>query len=205
MKIRKVLFLAMLLAIIAVLLLTTACSSGENPSEAGASASATDSAGNDTAEDAVPEPEGDLPAYDCIRKVRLAGTQEWVEAPEGTLPAQVGDQIEFQMEFRNTSENDLVESVAMRIDALPEQLQYVSGSAALWDADYPDGLAIQREDALFGDGGGFGKYAPGANFFVRFTAEVVGELPEGGCTATAVISINNDATFTHDYPLITTQ
>ncbi len=101
------------------------------------------------------------------KKVRLAGEKTW----QDTVTANVGDKVEFQIQYKNTS-NKSQTHVVLR-DILPPNLRYVPGSTKLMDAKYPNGATI-NEDVLVGDNGFLiGDYAAGANAYVMFTAEVV--------------------------------
>lgn len=101
------------------------------------------------------------------KKVRLAGEKEWKES----VDAKVGDKVEFQIKYTNTS-NKQQDNVVIK-DILPSNLRYVAGSTKLKNTHYPKGTSIQ-EDYLVTDGMNIGSYvANGGNAFLMFTAEVV--------------------------------
>ena len=107
--------------------------------------------------------------YDFIAdtQVRLAGEKTW----QDTVTANVGDKVEFQIQYKNTS-NKSQTHVVLR-DILPPNLRYVPGSTKLMDAKYPNGATI-NEDVLVDDNGFLiGDYSAGSNAYVMFTAEVV--------------------------------
>lgn len=113
--------------------------------------------------------------YDFTVKttVRLAGEKEWRKS----VDTQVGDKVEFQIEYTNTSDKQQAD-VAIK-DALPPNLRYIAGSTKIKNANHPDGDSI-NEDYLTTDGLKIGNYGPGANVYLMLTAEVVdGDLVEG--------------------------
>lgn len=100
-------------------------------------------------------------------QVRLAGEKEWKES----VDAKVGDKVEFQIKYTNTSDQQQ-DNVVIK-DILPSNLRYVAGSTKLKNTHYPKGTSIQ-EDYLVTDGMNIGSYvANGGNAFLMFTAEVV--------------------------------
>ena len=106
-------------------------------------------------------------------KVRLAGDEEWHDS----IDANIGDKVEFQIQYRNTS-NQQQNDVAVK-DILPSNLRYVEGSTKLKNSHHPDGTDI-HEDYLITDGLKIGSYGPDANAYLMFTAEVVDDdLAEG--------------------------
>ncbi len=107
--------------------------------------------------------------YDFIAdtQVRLAGEKTW----QDTVTANVGDKVEFQIQYKNTSDKSQTH-VVLR-DILPPNLCYVSNSIKLKNSNYPNGATVNG-DGLVGDNGFLiGDYAAGANAYVMFTAEVV--------------------------------
>lgn len=106
-------------------------------------------------------------------KVRLAGDKEW----QDSIDAKIGDKVEFQMQYRNTSDQQQNDAAAK--DILPSNLRYVEGSTKLKNSHHPDGIDI-HEDYLMTDGLKIGSYGPDANAYLMFTAEVVDDdLAEG--------------------------
>ena len=103
-------------------------------------------------------------------KVRLADDidKTW----NNTVKAKVGDKVEFQLTYTNTS-NQRQDNVQVR-DILPSNLRYVEGSTRLKNALFPDILYItdgDPSDVLHGIN--IGNYEAGANAHIMFTAEVV--------------------------------
>lgn len=102
------------------------------------------------------------------KEVRLAGTADWSD----NVTAQVGDKVEFQIEYQNTDrKNETHNNVTIR-DVLPKNMKYVAGSTILFNSNHPDGGKI-KEDTVTTTGINIGSYGKGANAYVRFTAEVV--------------------------------
>lgn len=111
-------------------------------------------------------------------KVRLAGGEdkEWKD----TVEAKVGDKVEFQIAYVNTSDKQQ-DSVTIR-DVLPANLRYIEGSSTLYNALHPNGATFDQ-DYLVENGVVIGNYGAHSNAYVRFTAEVVDEsLAEGSNT-----------------------
>ena len=100
------------------------------------------------------------------KKVRLAGEKEWKES----VDAKVGDKVEFQIKYTNTSDKQQ-DNVVIK-DILPSNLRYVEGSTKIKDENYPNGDTLDH-DYLVTDGQKVGNYGPGANVRIMFTAEVV--------------------------------
>lgn len=108
-------------------------------------------------------------------KVRVADCDD--KTWRSTIDAKAGDIVEFQMQYRNIS-NESHRQVVVR-DVLPRSLEYVEGSTVLYNANYPDGIkAVQ--DTITTEGVNIGNYAASANAFIRFRAEVVDETLADG-------------------------
>lgn len=106
--------------------------------------------------------------YTVETKVRLA--DETDKAWKDTIEAKIGDRVEFQIEYTNTSDR-MQESISIR-DILPSNLRYISDSAKLYNVNHPDGAEF-TEDSLVKNGFHIGAYTAGSNAIVRFQAEVV--------------------------------
>ena len=100
------------------------------------------------------------------KKVRLAGEKEWKES----VDAKVGDKVEFQIKYTNTSDKQQ-DNVVIK-DILPSNLRYVAGSTKIKNSNHPNGDTLDH-DYLVTDGQKVGNYGPGANVRLMFTAEVV--------------------------------
>lgn len=104
-------------------------------------------------------------AYTMTQQVRLVGSSEWSD----TVDANVGDKVEFWIQYRNTS-SETQDNVMIR-DVLPTSLRYVAGTTKLWN-DHLDG-AVNNENTIATTGINIGHYGPNANAHIRFQAEVV--------------------------------
>lgn len=103
-------------------------------------------------------------------KVRLADNED--ETWQDAVNAKIGDKVEFQIQYENTS-NYTQKDVSM-MDVLPSNLRYVDGSAKLYNVLYPNGATF-TEGTLVTTGVKIGSYTAGSNAFIRFTAEVTND------------------------------
>lgn len=101
-------------------------------------------------------------------QVRLHDSEDksWHSAVE----AKVGDKVDFQLTYRNTSE--FVQNNVVLKDILPNNLKYVEGSTMLKNSSFPNGTKL-TENNLVDNGIKIGHYGPNAAAYVMFTAEVV--------------------------------
>ncbi len=106
--------------------------------------------------------------YTVETKVRLVGDEdgEWKD----TIEAKLGDKVEFQIEYKNTSDKTQMD-VSMQ-DILPSNLNYISGSAKLYNANYPSGVPFTH-DNLVNQGVNINGYTAGSNAIIYFQVEVV--------------------------------
>lgn len=109
------------------------------------------------------------------QKVRVVGNED--KEFKYAVNANIGDIVEFQLQYKNIS-SESHRNVAVR-DVLPKSLQYIEGSTKLYNTDCPDG-AVAEQDTITTDGVNIGNYAAGANAYVRFRAEVVGDTMADG-------------------------
>lgn len=108
--------------------------------------------------------------YTITKSVRPAGTKgnNWTDQ----LEANVGDEVEYQIDYVNTS-SETQRDVVLR-DSLPDNIEYIPGTTRLWNENYSG--ATYENDNLFTDAGiNIGAYGPEANGYVRFNAKVVDE------------------------------
>ena len=101
-------------------------------------------------------------------KVRLADSED--ETWHDTVEAKVGDKVEFQFQYLNTSKSNQA-GVVVR-DLLPSNLRYVEGSTIVYNGNHPNGVKGDTDDVING-GVNIGSYGPKANAYIRITAEVV--------------------------------
>lgn len=106
-----------------------------------------------------------VPDFTVSQKIRVASDTEW----HNYVDAEVGDELEIQFEYRNTSENEHV-NVAVR-DILPANLGYIPGSTTLYTTQTSTGL--KKEDGIAGDGIYIGTYGSNSNAWIRFRVRVV--------------------------------
>lgn len=106
-----------------------------------------------------------VPEFTINQKIRVAGDTEW----HNYVDAKVGDELEIQVEYQNTSENEHV-NVAVR-DILPTYLEFISGSTTIYTTQTPTGL--KKEDGIVGNGIYIGTYGSNSNAYVRFRVRVV--------------------------------
>ena len=106
-------------------------------------------------------------------QVRHAGDKEW----QDIITANVGDKVEFQIEYQNISD-EWQNNVVIR-NILPPNLSYISGSTKIKNSSHPNGATV-NEDHIIDDGIQVGDYSPGANVYVMFTAEVVDDSLANG-------------------------
>lgn len=115
-----------------------------------------------------------VPDFSVTQKIRLAGDTEW----HNYVDAKVGDELEIQFEYQNTSENEHV-NVAVK-DVLPANLGYIPGSTTLYTPQTPSG--VKKEDGIVGNGIYIGTYGSGSNAYIRFKVRVVDVNLAGGVT-----------------------
>lgn len=107
--------------------------------------------------------------YTVETKVRHVGDTEW----QDTITANIGDKVEFQIHYSNTSKFDQL-GVSMR-DVLPQSLRYVPGSTKIKNSNFPNGGNVES-DVLVGENGlAIGDAGPDSGTIVMFTAEVIEE------------------------------
>lgn len=108
-------------------------------------------------------------------KVRLADNED--KTWQDTIEARVGDKVEIQFQYLNTS-NQNQQGVVMR-SLLPDNLRYVEGSTIAYNGNHPNGVTLDTDDVING-GVNVGSYDTNANAFIRITAEVIDDnLAEG--------------------------
>lgn len=133
--------------------------------------------------------------YTVETKVRLADNEDktWQDVVE----ADVGDRVEFLIQYCNIGTATQRE-VRLK-DTLPNHLRYVAGSTKIMNSNYPNGAKI-NEDYIVTDGIKIGNYAPNANAFIMFTAEVIDEgLAEGANTLVNWGHIGVGSSYKQDY------
>lgn len=107
--------------------------------------------------------------FETESHVRLTNSEnrKWKKS----VNAEVGDEIEFRIQYKNTS-NETQRNVAIKDVLQTNNLRYVSGSCVLKNSTYPKGATL-LSDSIIENGISIGSYSPGANAFVYLKAEVV--------------------------------
>lgn len=120
----------------------------------------------------------EYPDYWLQQQVRLAGDKIW----KYNVEANVGDRVEFQIEYRNIDDEGRTQENVMIRDILPMNMRYIDGTIMLYNSTYPEGI-IADGNQLFEQGVNIGSYGVKANAYIRFTAEVVDNSLEDGSNA----------------------
>lgn len=97
--------------------------------------------------------------------VRKEGSKDW----QKEIEAKIGDVIEFQAEYRNST-GDL--NPIMVRDVLPINIDYIEDSTTLYNSNYPKGVNVIY-NTIHMSGIDIGSYQKFANAYVRFKAVVV--------------------------------
>ena len=92
--------------------------------------------------------------------------KDWVDA-------EIGDEIEYQIEYRNTTSNSSG-GVIVKVSP-PPGMEYVSGSTKLYNSSHPDGITINSDSIASEQGFNIGGYNVNANAYIRFRTKVVDE------------------------------
>jgi uncharacterized repeat protein (TIGR01451 family)/LPXTG-motif cell wall-anchored protein len=99
-----------------------------------------------------------------IKKTVRKEGGEWKES----VDAEIGDTVEFQIHYENLNAST-VSNVMIR-DSLPDNLEYVKGSAKLLNASHPNGLDYNDPTVAAVN---VGNYKVGGDAYLRFKAKVV--------------------------------
>lgn len=97
---------------------------------------------------------------------RLKGTKDWGEV----VRANIGDEVEYQIEFVNLTENTL-NDIMIR-DVLPTNVEYINGSTYLYNSSYQEGIQL-GDDSITTDGINIGSYASKGSAYVRFSVKII--------------------------------
>lgn len=106
--------------------------------------------------------------YTVDTTVRLVGDSD--KSWKNEVDAKIGDKVEFQIEYTNTS--DARQNNVAIDDILPSNLHYVKGTTKLYNGSFPKGFLVDSNE-LVASGIYIGHYEAGANALIRFQAEVV--------------------------------
>ena len=101
------------------------------------------------------------------KTVRIKGSgNQFTES----VNAKVGDEVEFQIEYKNLSDHT-VNNVMIR-DILPTNMEYVTNSTYVYNSNHRDGVLV-NENTVTTTGINIGDYNSRGNGYVRFTAKVI--------------------------------
>jgi len=110
----------------------------------------------------------DFTVETSVRNDGDTGADSW----KNSINSRPGARINFQILYKNTG-NETQNDVKIR-NVLPEGITLVDGTTYLYNGSNPDGLSVS--DRIINDTGiNIGNYAPGANAYIRFTAEIASE------------------------------
>ncbi len=114
--------------------------------------------------------------YTVDKQVRIKGSSDktWKES----VKAKVGDQVEYQITYTNTSKSTQT-GVVIR-DVLPANVEYVKGSTILYNVSHPQGIKIDQDNLVGENGITIGDYTAGSNAYIRLTGKVVDKSLECG-------------------------
>lgn len=82
-----------------------------------------------------------------------------------------GDQIEFQIEYKNTSKYEQKDVVIL--NSLPKNVKYVEGTLKKHDANNPNGINLNPDELFTEKGLNIGDFMPDTNTYINFTVEVI--------------------------------
>jgi uncharacterized repeat protein (TIGR01451 family) len=99
-----------------------------------------------------------------VKNVKKEGSDKWLTEME----AKPGETLAFLITVKNEGNTNL-SNVTVR-DSFPPDLEFVKGSAKLFNVNYPNGF--QLSDNIINGGANLGNYTPGSNAQVRLNAKV---------------------------------
>ncbi len=108
--------------------------------------------------------------FSVLNQVRLAGNKYWFK----TIEAKVGDKVEFQITYKNTSK--YIQKDVMIRNILTENMCYIENSTRLRFVRSGNQITSNVVDGAPSDilhGINIGDYAPGASARILFVAEIV--------------------------------
>lgn len=114
------------------------------------------------------------PNFTITKLVSKHGANQWAS----NYSAQPGETVDYAIEYKNTG--NIVQNNVVLKDTLPAGETYVAGSSILGNSNTPSGQKIG--DGITGGGVNIGAYAPGANGWIIFSAQVApnDQLPTCG-------------------------
>lgn len=119
----------------------------------------------------------DQPNFTVSQQVRIKGSNTWSES----VNAKAGDQLEFQIEYKNTGTTS--QSNVVLKNSLPTGLIYVKGSTYLKNASNPNTKSVS-DNLVSSTGINIGDYTAGSNAFIKYEVTVASDIKCGANTIT---------------------
>lgn len=107
-------------------------------------------------------------SYEVAKTVRKIGDSD--KTFKETVDANVGDTVEYQIYYKNTTGKH-VDNVVVK-DILPNNMEYIAGTTKLYNSANPNGI-VNDNDTIATTGINIGNYDADANAYIRFRAKVV--------------------------------
>lgn len=98
-------------------------------------------------------------------RARKEGTVDWTRG----IDAEVGDVVEFQFMYQNTTKETSHDVMIRSI--LPTNMEYIDESTVLYNSYFQSGVSV-KDNTVTTDGINIGNYNPYGNAYVRFKAIV---------------------------------
>lgn len=105
---------------------------------------------------------------------RICGAKEW---NRGKVHANVGDIVEFQIEFANLLSRQ-VDDIMIR-DSLPTNMEYIDDSTVLYNSMYPNGIAL-IDNTVTTSGINIGSYSSRGSAYVRYKGRITNNTIANG-------------------------
>lgn len=96
-------------------------------------------------------------------RVRKEGTIDWTRG----IDAEVGDVVEFQFMYKNTTKETSHDVMIRSI--LPTNMEYIDDSTILYNSNYQSGVSV-KNNTVTTNGINIGNYNPYGNAYIRFKA-----------------------------------
>lgn len=107
-------------------------------------------------------------SYTVEKTVRKIGDSD--KTFKDTVDANVGDTVEYQIHYKNTS-TEHVDNVMVK-DILPNNMEYIAGTTKLYNTTNPNGVVV-NDDTITTTGINIGGYNANGDAYIRFRAKVV--------------------------------
>lgn len=107
-------------------------------------------------------------SYTVEKTVRKIGDSD--KTFKDTVDANVGDTVEYQIHYKNTSSQH-VDNVMVK-DILPNNMEYIKGTTKLYNTTNKNGVVV-NDDTIITTGINIGGYNANGDAYIRFRAKVV--------------------------------